>query len=157
MYLANCALNILSDWKVHKLPDESITERNFRRVISTPNSLSFSVFPLVLLLLRPLESLFLLPHPFQTNSSTKEERPAMELVSYPTFSFFPSFSLPDVLCDSTDLIWREGTTFGAITGRTVPSSDGLLAKVFWGFLQLWGKCQEICAQPPGSFDYHPYH
>ena len=49
--------------------------------------------------------------------------------------FFPSFSLPDVLCDPNDLIWRKGTPFEAMTGRTAPSSDGLLAEVFWGFSQ----------------------
>ena len=43
---------------------------------------------------------------------------------------FPSFSLPDVLCDSTDLIWSKGTPFGAMTGLTAPLSDGLLAEVF---------------------------
>ena len=49
---------------------------------------------------------------------------------YPVLFFFPCFSLPDVLCDSTDLIWREigetmtcGTTF----------IDGLQVEVFWGF------------------------
>ena len=42
---------------------------------------------------------------------------------------FPSFSLPDVLCDPTDLIWRKGTLFEVMTGRTAPSSDGLLAEV----------------------------
>ena len=46
------------------------------------------------------------------------------------------FSLPDVLCDPTDLIWRKGTSFEAITGRTAPSSDGLLAEVLWCFPQL---------------------
>jgi hypothetical protein len=54
---------------------------------------------------------------------------------YP-LSLFPSFSLPDVLCNPTDLIWRKETLFEAMTGRTVPSSDGLLAEVFWGFPQL---------------------
>ena len=49
---------------------------------------------------------------------------------------FPSFSLPDVLCDPTDLIWRKGTPFEATTGRTAPSPDGLLAEVFWGFPRL---------------------
>ena len=47
----------------------------------------------------------------------------------------PSF-LPDVLCDSTDLIWRKGTPFEAMTDFTAPSSDGLLAEVFWGSPQL---------------------
>ena len=54
----------------------------------------------------------------------------------PILSFFPSFSLPGVLCDLTDLIWRKGTPFEAMTSRTAPSSDGLLAEVFWGFPQL---------------------
>ena len=73
----------------------------------------------------------------------------------PTLSCFPSFSLPDVLCDPTDIIWWKGTLFEAMTGRTAPSADGLLAEVFWGFPRLQGKCQDICAQPPGSFHYHP--
>ena len=29
--------------------------------------------------------------------------------SLPIRSLFPSFSLPDVLCDPTNLIWRKGT------------------------------------------------
>ena len=44
----------------------------------------------------------------------------------------PSFSISDVLCDPTDLIWRKGTPFDVMTGRTAPSSDGLLAEVFLG-------------------------
>ena len=52
-----------------------------------------------------------------------------------TASFLPSF-LPDVLCNPTDSIWRKGTPFEEMTGRTAPSSDGLLAEVFWGFPQL---------------------
>ena len=33
--------------------------------------------------------------------------------------FLLSFlSIPDVLCDPTDLIWRQGTPFEAITGCT---------------------------------------
>ena len=51
-------------------------------------------------------------------------------------SLIPSFSLSDVLCDRNDLIWRKGTPYEAMTGRTAPSSDGLLAEVFWGFPQL---------------------
>ena len=57
------------------------------------------------------------------------------MTSLPVLSFFPSFSLPDVLCDPTDLIWRKGTPFEAMTGRTAPSSYGLLAEVSRGFLQ----------------------
>ena len=67
---------------------------------------------------------------------------------FPIISFFLSFSLPDMLCDPTDFIWRKGTPFEAMTGRTAPSSDGLLAEVFQGFPQLYGKFQEICAQSP---------
>ena len=40
-----------------------------------------------------------------------------------------SFSSPDVLCDTTNFIWREGTPFEVMTSRTV-SIDGLLAEVF---------------------------
>ena len=40
----------------------------------------------------------------------------------PILSSFPSFSLPNVLCDPTDLIWRKGTPFEAMIGRTAPSS-----------------------------------
>ena len=47
-------------------------------------------------------------------------------------SLFPSFSLTDVLCEPTNLIWRKGTPFETMTGRTAPSSDGLLAEVFLG-------------------------
>ena len=43
---------------------------------------------------------------------------------------FPSLSLPDVLCDPTDLILRKGTPSEAMTGRTASSPDGLLARVF---------------------------
>ena len=59
--------------------------------------------------------------------------PANLLKMIPTFSvlsFIPSFSFPDVLCDPTNLIWRKGTPFEAMTGRTAPSSDILLAEVF---------------------------
>ena len=49
----------------------------------------------------------------------------------PILSLFPSSSLPDALCDPTDLVWRQGSPFVAMTGRTAPSSDGLLAAVFF--------------------------
>ena len=51
--------------------------------------------------------------------------------------FFPSISLPDMLCDPSDFIWRKGTPFDAKTGRTAPS-DGLLAEVFRGLRQMPG-------------------
>ena len=57
-------------------------------------------------------------------------------ISPPVLSFFPSISLHDLLCNPTDLIWRKGTLFEAMTGRTSPSSDGLLAEVFPSFPPL---------------------
>ena len=65
--------------------------------------------------------------------------------------FLPSFSVPDVLCNPTDLIWRKGTPLEVMIGRTAPSSDGLLAEVFWGFPQLQGKCQETLHSPQDHF------
>ena len=58
-------------------------------------------------------------------------------LSYPSrLSLSPPEFLPDVLSDPTDLIWRKGTPFEAMTGRTAASSDSLLAEVFWGFPRL---------------------
>jgi hypothetical protein len=54
----------------------------------------------------------------------------------PIPSLFPSFSLLDVLCDPTDLIWMKGTLFEAMTGHTDWSSEDLLAEVFRAFPQL---------------------
>ena len=54
----------------------------------------------------------------------------------PVLSLFPPFSLPDVVCDPNDLIWRKRAPFEAMTGLIAPSSDGLLAEVFRGFPQL---------------------
>ena len=48
-------------------------------------------------------------------------------------SLFPSFSLPDMLCDPTDLIWRKVIPFEVMTGRTASSSNGFLVEIFWGF------------------------
>ena len=45
-------------------------------------------------------------------------------------------TLVDVLCDPSDLIWRKGAQFEAMTGYTAPSSDGLLTEVCLGFPQL---------------------
>jgi hypothetical protein len=70
---------------------------------------------------------------------------------FPDLSFFPSFSIPDVLYDLADLIWRKETPFEAITARTAPLSHDILAEFFQGFPQLQGKCQEICAQPRDHF------
>ena len=38
-----------------------------------------------------------------------------------------------MLCNPTNLIWRKGTPFEAMNGRTATSSDGLQAEVFLGF------------------------
>ena len=73
---------------------------------------------------------------------------AIEII-FLILSLFPSSSLPDVLCDLTDLIWRKGTPFETMTGRTTPLSYGLLPEVFRGFPQPQGKYHEIRAQPPG--------
>ena len=56
----------------------------------------------------------------------------IETILVSILSFFHPFSLSDVLCNPTDLIWRKGTLFEAMTGRTA-RSDGFLAEVFWGF------------------------
>ena len=58
-------------------------------------------------------------------------------------SLFPCFSLPDVLWDPTDLIWRKETPFEAMNGRTAPSSDGLLAEVSRGFPQPGDLCTAL--------------
>ena len=68
----------------------------------------------------------------QTRESCVIQAITLDLI----LSFFPSLSLPDVLCNPVDLIRRKETPFEAMTGRTVPSSDGPLAEVFWGFPQL---------------------
>ena len=44
------------------------------------------------------------------------QRPGQELASSPHY-----------------ILFRKGTPFEAMTGRTAPSSDCLLAEVFWGF------------------------
>ena len=63
---------------------------------------------------------------------TKSERKQFLYYRVPVLSLFPYFSLPDVLCDRTDLIRKKGIPFEAMTGRAAPSSDGLLAGVFLG-------------------------
>ena len=45
-------------------------------------------------------------------------------------SFFPSFFFP---MGCAILIRRKGAPFEVMTGRTAPSSDGVLAEVFLGF------------------------
>ena len=68
--------------------------------------------------------------------------------NYPVLSLIPSFSLSDVLCDPTDLIWRIGTPFEAMAGRTAPSLHGLLAEVFWAFSSdLRQMPRDLCTAP----------
>ena len=67
------------------------------------------------------------PEPQRPNQSSAFQvmapytgRSPLESATHPYL--FPSFSLPDVLCDPTVLIWRKGTPFEAMTGRTAPLS-----------------------------------
>ena len=70
----------------------------------------------------------------------------------PVLSFLPFFSSPDVLCDPTDPIWRKGTQFEPMTGRTAPSSDGLLAEAFWGgFLRCKANHKSSVHSPQDHF------
>ena len=62
-----------------------------------------------------------------------------------------SFSLPDVLCDPTDLIWRKGTPFKVMTGRTAPSSDGLLADFSVIFLGWKANARRSVHSPQDHF------
>ena len=52
--------------------------------------------------------------------------------------------------------FRQGTLFKAMIGHTV-FIDGLLAEVFRGFPQSYGKCQDMYAQSSVSFYYLSYH
>ena len=61
--------------------------------------------------------------------------PPAHAIDHPILSFYASLSLPDVLCDPTDVIWRQGTPFEAMTGRTA-FIDGHLAEVLQRFPQL---------------------
>ena len=61
-----------------------------------------------------------------------------------------------MLCDLSDPIWRQGTPLEAMIGRTT-FNDGILTDAFQDFPQLYGKCQEICAQLPVLSHYRPYH
>ena len=49
------------------------------------------------------------------------------LITLPVPSYFSSFSLPDGLCNPTDLIWREGTPLEVMTGRTDLIDEPLLS------------------------------
>ena len=71
-------------------------------------------------------------------------------------SLIPTFSLPDVLCDPTNVILKQGTPFEAMTGCTA-FIDCVLAEIFRSFTQLYDKWQEICTQPQVSFYYHTYY
>ena len=53
----------------------------------------------------------------------------------PVFAFFPSFSLPGMLWDPTNSIWRQRTLFQAMTGH-IAFIDCLIAEVFRGFPHL---------------------
>ena len=69
-------------------------------------------------------------------------------VLIPSFLLF-SFSLPDVLCDPTGLIWREGAPFEAMAVRPV-FTDGLLAEVSRVFIS----CKVNARRSMDSSRYH---
>ena len=46
-----------------------------------------------------------------------------------------SLSFAKVVCDLTDLIWRQGTPFEAMTGRRA-FIDGPLAEIFWCYPEI---------------------
>ena len=62
---------------------------------------------------------------------------------------FPSFSLPDVLCEPNDFISREGTPYEAMTDLTA-FIDDLLAEVFLG-------CKVNFRRSVPSARYHRHH
>ena len=69
----------------------------------------------------------------------------------PVLFLFPSFSLPGVLCDPTDIIWRKGTPLEAMTGRKAPSSDGFLAEIFGIFLSHTANARRFVHSPRDHF------
>ena len=66
-----------------------------------------------------------------------------------SISFFPSFSVPDVLYDPIDLIWRERSAFEAMTDCKT------LIEGFQLFSGILLSCK-VCAQPLVSSHYHFY-
>ena len=68
--------------------------------------------------------------------------PLIVLISMPT-------SFP--LTDPTDLIWRKGISFEAMTGRTAPSSDGLLAEFSGVFLGCKANARRSLHSPQDHF------
>ena len=59
-----------------------------------------------------------------------------ETPSFPFSFLFPFLTCCAILLTSFGGKGPKGTPFEAMTGRTAPSSYGLLAEVFWGFPQL---------------------
>ena len=68
----------------------------------------------------------------QRNTSSYKFEFGNLIPAHQVLSLIPSFSLPDMLCDPTDFIWRKWIPFEGLTGRTAPSSYGLLAEGFLG-------------------------
>ena len=63
---------------------------------------------------------------------------------YKHLCFIPVYVYTFIHCNETRyLLWWEGTPFEAMTGCTAPSSDGLLAEVFWGFLGFSSAVRQI--------------
>ena len=102
--------------------------------------------------------MFLFCRPFVVNTTFSTGLVSFEVTSVSwlwvgscVLSLFPSFSLPDVLCDPTDLIRRKWTPFEAMTDRTAPSSDGLLAEGFGGFLDCKVNARRSVHSPQDHF------
>ena len=82
-----------------------------------------------------------------------EDKIRISVLSF--LSFFSSFSLPDVLCDPTDLIWRKNTAFEAMNVHTSPSSDSLLAEVFLGFSSAVRQIPRYLCTAPEIISFSP--
>ena len=68
-----------------------------------------------------------------------------------------SLFLSDVLCYPTDLIWRKGAPFEAMTGLTALLSDDLLLRFFGVFFSCKVNARRSVHSPPRSLHYHPCH
>ena len=74
---------------------------------------------------------------------------------HPVF-LFPSFSLPDVLCDPTDLIWRKWSPFEAMTGRKSLSSDSdkgdneMILGLYTDLLAFASQTRKLSARKPSD-------
>ena len=68
---------------------------------------------------------------------------------------FCLFISNDVLWYPTEPLWRKWTTSKAIIEPQ--ASDDLLAEILRAFPQPYGKCYDICAQPPPFPSHYSHH